>query len=220
MFVAPYGVLALVFAALAYRGGAVAVLHAWLAAVSGVLAFAYATGNPNIHQKRADGTFPLLPRILFAPHLFFVYLVWHGRRLVSREPAWDEVAPGLYLGRWPRAVDCPKEVTLIVDLTAELPRDVEGPEYVVVPTLDGCPPRVEDLEALAQKIVSHEGTVYVHCAAGHGRSAAVMAAALAVRGTHGGLDEVVRHLRKRRPGVSMSPVQRRILREWNARRAS
>ncbi|CAN5462016.1 hypothetical protein BH09MYX1_BH09MYX1_42790 [soil metagenome] len=219
VFALLYVLLAVVFGVLSRALDARAAVYGWLAAVSLVLAFAYATGNPRIHGKRADGSFPWFRRILFLPHLVVIYAVWHGRRILSREPAWDEIAPGLYLGRWPRRVDCPKEVTMIVDLTAELPRDVVGDlEYVLVPTLDGCPPSIEDLEALARRIASHEGTVYVHCAAGHGRSAAVMAAALVLRGKHGSLDEVVRHMRQRRPGVYMSGVQRRLLRAWDARR--
>lgn len=214
-FVLAYAVLVFVFAALAYRGGVVAVLFAWLAAVSAVLAFAYGTGNPSVHGKRADGSFPWIRRVLLAPHYATLYLVWHARRLLTGERAWDEIAPGLYLGRWPRPVDCPKEVTMIVDLTAELPRaGAPSCEYVLVPTLDGCPPRVEDIDALARRIAAHDGVVYVHCAFGHGRSAAVMAAALTLRGTHGPLEDVVRHMRARRPGVFMSRVQRRTLREW------
>lgn len=220
-FVLAYAVLVVVFAALAWRGGVASVLFAWLAAVSAVLAFAYATGNPSIHGKRADGSFPWLRRVLLAPHYATLYLVWHVRRLLTGERAWDEIAPGLYLGRWPRRVDCPKEVTMMVDLTAELPRaGVAGCEYVLVPTLDGCPPRVEDIDELAHRIAAHDGVVYVHCAFGHGRSAAVVAAALTLRGTHGSLEEVVRHMRARRPGVYMSRVQRRTLREWGRSRST
>lgn len=191
----------------------------WFAVTWALVAFAYARGSPGLFGKREDGSMPAWRRVLLFPYHAFVGLVWHAQRLFSREPPWHEVARGVYLGRWPREGDCPKEVTLVVDLTAELPKRDQGAfEYVLVPTLDGCSPTVEELERLGRLIGDHDGVAYVHCAAGHGRSATVTAAALAIRGSHGSLDEIIAHLRKVRPGVRINSVQRAVLDAWSARR--
>ena len=210
-----FATFAIVFAVFASWGGAERFGFGWFSLTAALVAIAYAWGNPSLFGRRGDGTIPLWRRVALFPYTMFVHGVWHVQRLLLREPPWHQIARGIYLGRWPREKDCPPEVTLVVDLTAELPKAAMGSfAYLLTPTLDGCSPDVEALERLAQRVATHDGVSYVHCAAGHGRSATVVAAALAIRGTHGTLDEVIEHLRSVRPGVRINSVQRAVLDRW------
>lgn len=219
LFAVVFALLGLGFAALAARTGVAGAALGWAAITAILVAAAYARGAPSLFGKRDDGSLPAWRRALLLPYHAIVVLVCQLQRSFSREPAWHAVADGVYLGRFPRKSESPGEVTLVVDLTAELPRRAEGSfAYVLVPTLDGCSPPVEELDRLARLVAAHDGVAYVHCAAGHGRSATVVAAALALRGSHGSLDEVIAHLRAVRPGVFLNGVQRGVLSAWWASR--
>jgi protein-tyrosine phosphatase len=149
------------------------------------------------------------------PYLLLTWFVWHVQRLLSREACCNEVAPGLWVGRRPSARELPPDVGLVVDLTAEFaaPRRIHhGRTYLCLPVLDAYAPSEEALRQLVQKVVAWPGAVYVHCAAGHGRSAMVAAAVLLTRGLAADVKQAEGLLRRARPGVRLTPAQRRLLR--------
>jgi len=53
--------------------------------------------------------------------------------------------------------------------------------------------------------------MYIHCAQGRGRSAAVAAALLIRKGLAADVDEAERMLRAARPSIRISPAQRRLV---------
>jgi protein-tyrosine phosphatase len=174
---------------------------------------AYAGLGPRVFGKRRDGSLAWWSAALL-PYLGLTWLVWHLQRRLSREPCCHAVAPGLWLGRRPYAHEVPPSVSLIVDLTAEFsePGAVRvGRTYLCVPTLDSAATDEKTFRDLVETIAGWQGGVYVHCALGHGRSAAVAAAVLLARGLASTVREAEQMLRQARPGVRLKKAQRALL---------
>ena len=168
--------------------------------------------------KRRDGTRHWWGYVLAGPFLLFMFA---GRKVLNlvahREAAFDEVAPGVYVGRRLPVVDLPPGVDVVVDLTSEFAapacvRTREG-RYVCLPTLDGSAPSARDLRAVLDQLADAEGPLYVHCAAGHGRSAMLAATLLVRRGHAEDVDAAVALMQRARPGVRLMPAQRRRARQ-------
>ena len=92
---------------------------------------------------------------------------------------------------------------------------IQTPHYLWLPTIDGTPSTVEQLARGAKFI--HEQTVanrsvYVHCAAGLGRSPTQVIAYLMTRGSS--VEKATDFVEQRRPFISMSPKQKERLRDF------
>ena len=83
----------------------------------------------------------------------------------------------------------------------------------MLPILDGDAPRLDDLLRLLKELDPVAGTLYIHCAEGHGRAGLVAAAILLSRGMVLDPDEAVRMVRAKRPKVSLNARQRKMLAE-------
>ena len=174
---------------------------------------AYAGIGPWPFGKDARGRLHPISAVLLAPYLAFAWLTLLLLRLRS-EPGHHEVRPRLFLGRRPlRASELPAGVSLVVDLTSEFPRvDLAEADYVCLPTLDGSAPTdLGAARALIERIRAHDGIVYVHCAAGHGRSAAIVAAVLIAEGRAEGPRHAIDLIRAVRPGIGLSASQRALV---------
>lgn len=180
--------------------------------------------GPRVFGKRTDGTLPSVRVLLLLPYLLPTWAVWELRtRLPGCDRRYDQVAPGLFLGRRPRrAADLPPDVALVADLTSEFaaPRGIRaGPaRYRCLPTLDAdAPPEAAALRALTEEVagtLASGKTVYVHCALGRGRSVLAAAAVLhALDGVEGAPDAagLLSRVRSARPGVRLHPGQARLL---------
>jgi protein-tyrosine phosphatase len=178
------------------------------------LGAAYAGLGPRILGKRPDGRLAPAAVVLLLPYLLATWVVWHLYRLVSPEPCYHEVAPGLWLGRRAFARELPPGVGLVIDMTAEFaaPRGVRvGREYHSLPTLDTAAPDEAQLRAAVEKVVAWPAPVYVHCAQGHGRSALLAAAVLVRRELAADARQAEEMLRRVRPGVRLTRSQRKVL---------
>ena len=92
---------------------------------------------------------------------------------------------------------------------------IHTPYYLWLPTIDGTPPTVEQLARGAKFI--HEQTsagrpVYVHCAAGLGRSPTQVIAYLMTRGYH--TPDAIDFVEARRPFITLSAKQKLRLEEF------
>jgi protein-tyrosine phosphatase len=170
--------------------------------------------------KRPNGTFRWHSALALMPYLAAAELAWYAVRVLGQEQPWQEVAHGLYLGRRVQHWELPPRVGFVLDMTAEFvePEEVrEGRRYVCVPTLDGAGPDVEGLARAAHQLLSFQGSVYVHCAAGYGRSATAMAVLLVARGLARDVDQAIEIMRAARPRVRLRTTQRRIAERTLAR---
>lgn len=189
-------------------------LLGWSALAFGLLSLAYAGAGARLLLKRADGSLAWPGLLLFAPYhgwsRFTIGLV----RLKHRQ-AYHEIVPGLYLGRKLRFHEGERlaraGLTHVLDLTAELQECLPFRRltYRVLPVLDMTGPSQgqlrEAMEFLDEALAG--GSVYVHCAVGHGRSATVVAAYLLWTGRATTPEEAVRQLKAIRPRVRLSPSQ-------------
>jgi len=174
--------------------------------------------------KGRDGTRRWWGYVLGGPFLIFMRV---GREVLWRahhqEAAYDEVGPGIYVGRWLRRDALPEDAAVVVDMTSELtaPPCVRAltDRYICLPTLDGSAPSEAELHELLERLADHQGPLYVHCAAGHGRSAMVAATLLVSRGHAADVAGAVALMRRARPGVRLVRTQARRATEALARRA-
>lgn len=201
------------FGAAFWLGGP-AWLVAWPATSVTAVGLGYIVLGPGVFGKRADGSLaPLQTFVLFPYHV----VAWLRLRLPGQKSraAWNEVAPGLFLGRRLRdASELPDGTKLVVDLTAEFrasPGVRDRCTYRTLPTLDTMAPTVEAARAVVEEAATHDGPVYVHCAAGHGRSAAVAAAIVLRRGLAPDAEAAIAMLKSARPKVWLHPGQRRLV---------
>lgn len=208
-------VVALLFGGLAAvsisRGWAFGWFFVWPALSFAVVAMGYFWMGPIALGKRRDGTRAPWAYPLAGP---FLAAMWLGRQILAAmsrdEPAWNEVAEGIYVGRRTKASALPADVGAVIDLTSEfLPHRcvLVGVRYITLPTLDGSAPRPAVLAAFLDEIGDVEGPLYIHCAAGHGRSAMLAACVLVRRGVAADIDEAMAIMREARPLVKLGGRQ-------------
>lgn len=176
------------------------------------VSIAYALHRPELLGKQANGTIRPLTLLLWPMYYLLTWSLWFLARLFPRYPHAHEIVPGLWLGAWPNHQSrLPAGTSLVVDLTAEFPRRTHSESYLCLPTLDMEAPTQQQLRAGITAIQEATGPVYVHCAAGHGRSATVVAAVLLARGTVTTAVEAETFLQRIRSGVKLTPPQRQLL---------
>jgi protein-tyrosine phosphatase len=175
-----------------------------------IVGLAYLAIGPRVFGKRTDGTMAWWAVLLLLPYLLLTWFVWHAVRMISKEPCYNEVVPGLFVGRRPLAGELPPNVALVVDLTAEFPavRSIKDERvYVAFPTLDASTADESAFRQLVERITQCSDPVYIHCAQGHGRTGTLAAAVLVARGYCANIDEAVSTLQRARPRLDLSRRQ-------------
>ena len=194
----------------------------WLAVSLALMAAAYLGAGPRLLFKRRRGTLYPASWLLMGPFRLCNALAFNVYHRLLPEPAWAEVVPGLILGRrlWAKEARALGPVR-VLDLTGEMSetrclREQAG--YVCLPVLDnGCPTPDQLRAGVAWLQENHpRGRVYVHCAAGHGRSATVVIAYLLTIGLVASVEEGVALLQSKRPRVYLNRDQRLGLKPFAA----
>jgi membrane-associated phospholipid phosphatase/predicted protein tyrosine phosphatase len=203
-----FGATLLSAAAPALGGRALALL--WPALGLALAAAAYFGWTADPFGKQ-NGRLPLSSRFLLAPLLLGHRLSL--RHYQRRADPWNEVVPGLWMGRRlnereaRRAVR--RGVTAVLDLTAEFsePEAFRAVAYLNLPVTDLTAPGPEALKAAVAFIQRERarGTVYVHCKIGYSRSAAVVGAYLRAAGIAPDPDDAIAHMRRARPTLVVRP---------------
>ncbi|MCA9113536.1 MAG: dual specificity protein phosphatase family protein [Planctomycetaceae bacterium] len=221
-----YGILfltaALLMAVYASRQGGWMLLMLWPAASFGLVGLAYLFFGPRLFGKQADGTLRQTRVLLLLPYLGYLWTIWHALRLVKREPAFNQLSDRLLIGRRLLAGELPDEVDVVLDLTCEFPEpaSIRSREYRSFPILDGFVPEEEQLPAWVNEACQLPGTLYIHCAEGHGRTGLFAALMLLASGQASTPEEALRFIRSRRPGVRLGSRQLQCLRNVHAAQAS
>jgi len=174
-------------------------------------------------MKGGDGRIRPWAWAVLWPYFLLTSLTLLLVRLVTGERAMDEVLPGLYLGRrlfrWERG--SAPEFAAVLDLTWEFNETHflrTAAAYHCIPLPDTGAPTLQQLQDGVTWLQRHgtAGNLYVHCALGHGRSATFVAAYLLLMGDAKNVEEAVSLLRESRPGVGLSPAQRKVLEKYAA----
>lgn len=198
----------------------VQVLFACFALAFLVVAAAYLGLGPRVFLKSSRGRLHPASWLWLWPFYLLNGLLFNAYHRLYRRAAYTEIIPGLYLGRRLGAGEARALGACgVLDLTCELGENRvmrNGGRYLCLPVLDNTCPTMEQLvrgvnwleEAL------RAGPVYVHCAAGHGRSATLVVAYLLATGQVCSIDEGVRFLKAKRPGVHVNGCQRTTLLEF------
>ena len=191
----------------------------WLLVWPGIsltlVGLAYLRLGPAVFGKKADGTMAWYSFVPLLPYLLAAWAVWHVARILGREDCYNQVAPGLFVGRRPRSHELPSEVSLVVDLAAEFIecRAVRtGRRYLSVPMLDTGILDDDAFLALVREVADWPGPVYIHCAQGHGRTGTVAAAVLLAKRDCDSVDAAIARLRAARPRLAMGKAQLQFVR--------
>jgi hypothetical protein len=182
----------------------------WPAAALGIVGSGYFGVGPGIFRK-SGGRLPVSTRFVLAPILVghYLSLVYYRRQC----RAWDEVAPGVLIGRTltkPEAAAAVQQgVTAVLDLTAEF---CEAPScrtthYRNLPILDLTAPTQDQLREAATFIAAEvaRGMVYIHCKIGYSRSAAVAAAYLLASRQTASVEQAIARVRSARRAIIIRP---------------
>lgn len=208
----------LLYLGLGWWLGGPGALMSWLGLSLFLIGVSYVRGDARLLGKRHDGTFALLGLLVHAPFLGAAWLAWRLRR-GRGEPAWNEVAPGLYVGRMSKPHELPPGTKWVIDLTCELlpPREVRGLRYRCLPTLDGTAPAHGTFWPLVKEVAAAEGPVFIHCAAGHGRSATFAAAVIVERGLAADVEAAEALMQRTRPRIALVDSQRALVKSGRQR---
>ena len=177
-----------------------------------LIAGAYCGLGPGVYRKE-NGVLPWSARLVLAPVLIGQRIsLWFYQRQCR---AWDEVVPGVLMGRVLRDTEAAAaNATAVLDLTAEFSeaRSFRAARYLNVPVLDLTEPTDKQLQQAADFIreQTRQGRVYVHCKIGYSRSAAAVGAFILRAGHAATSDQVVEQLRRARPSIVIRPEVSRV----------
>jgi len=122
-------------------------------------------------------------RLVLGPYLLLLAGVWHIARVLSREPPYNTLVPGILVGRRPFPTELPSKVRSVVDLTAEFPAQWPSSiTYLNVQVLDASAVCGAELLKATREVAALPRPVFIHCAQGHGRTATLAAALLLLDG--------------------------------------
>jgi protein-tyrosine phosphatase len=209
-----FSILCIGLIVLAVRAGGWTWLVLWPATSALLVAAGYGGWGARVFGKRRDGSYAPWAWIIHLPYLLTTSLVWHIMRLVSREDAANAVGAAIYVGRRPLLHEIPRDVVRVIDLTAEFwpARGIRSRfAYVCYPTLDAHVCDDEIFRAAVRESLPVAGALYIHCAQGHGRSAALAAALLIAHGVAKDVDDAEKIMCAARPGVCMERIQRDLV---------
>jgi len=124
---------------------------------------------------------------------------WLNTRLWYRHlPAHNEIAPGVFLGRFPTKAE-QKQFASIIDCTAEL----SLPGATNIPLIDFGPKHQPQIQSAIEAINQAPRPTLICCALGVSRSATVAAHWLHQSGQAISLEEAKQQIKSKRPQVKL-----------------
>lgn len=205
---ARYGLGAALLSFLAAGLGGAALWLFWPAVSLLLVALCYGCFGPAGFQKQADGQLSLAAAWLLAPYLLGAWL--NSRWWTRNHAKYNEIAPGIWLGRLPAPTDAIwHTVHTVVDLSAELPLirpRASTADIVTIPMLDLTIPSQEDLNRAVHAIEAarSKGPVLVCCALGYSRSALTLAGWLLRHGEPEDVPQAMQTIARARPAVVLT----------------
>jgi protein-tyrosine phosphatase len=109
--------------------------------------------------------------------------------------------------------EIPLDIDHVIDLTCEFPRPKTLREfsYHSFPILDGFVPSSAELQTWVANAAKLPGTIYIHCAEGHGRTGLFAAALLFELGQCASANDALQFVKSKRPLVRLGKRQQATL---------
>ena len=208
-----FAIVAVLLAGSAILHGGWRLLLLWPAISFGVVAIGYLYFGPIIYGKTSQGVLSIFMQLVLLPFLLYLWSVWYALRLVKREPALNQLTDKVYIGRRLLSHEFPDKIDHVVDLTCEFsePKALRSCSYYSYPILDGFAPSADKLRQWVGEVAMLPGTVFIHCAEGHGRTGLFAAALLLTTGHSKTPDEALQLIRSKRPRVRLGGHQQSVL---------
>lgn len=197
----------LVTTAVVHRG--LYLLAFWPAVSFAVVASGYFYIGPSVFGKSTNGKLAFANQAILLPYLLYLWSVWRCIRIVKRESAFDWLTEDIAIGRRLLPHECPDSIEHVVDLTCEFtePKTLRSRSYRSCQILDASVPPIEKLHTWVKESAELTGTVYIHCAEGHGRTGLFAAALLLHRGDCSSPAEAISFIQSKRPLVRLGKRQ-------------
>lgn len=191
------------------------ILLIWTSISFACVSRAYAGRGARAFGKGPDGRLSAIHRILLLPYLAYSWTVWHLCRFFSKESPFNRIDDTLTVGRRLLASEIPDGFDHYVDLTAEFedPATIRTrPSYRCLPILDAGVPSPQELNRTVEAVSN--GSAYVHCAQGHGRTGVFALALLIHRGQVTTAREGLDILKSLRPAIRLNRTQLRFIEDY------
>ncbi|MCA9032688.1 MAG: dual specificity protein phosphatase family protein [Planctomycetaceae bacterium] len=208
-----FGLMAIFLALIACVWQGWYLIALWPAVSLAAVAVAYLGVGPQVFGKSLDGRLALLNRAILLPYLVLTRGLWTLLRYTRGETPFNQLTDRIYIGRRLLNKEVPSHFDCVIDLTCEFsePVTLRSKSYHSFPILDASAPSVGQLREWVQSAADLPGTVFVHCAEGHGRTA-LFAAALLLHLKHArNPNEAMQFIKEKRPAVRLNHEQRRVL---------
>lgn len=201
----------LTFAGIRHGGWFLAWL--WPAVSFAVVASGYFCFGPVVYGKSKNGRISQLCHLVLLPYHLYSWLVWYVIRLCKREPAFDQLNENIFIGRRLMGHELPPSIDHVIDLTCEFtePKQLRSVDYHSFQILDGFVPPIGQLRSWVAHAATLNGTIYIHCAEGHGRTGLFAAALLDKLGHFNDVDDALDFIKSKRPLVRLGSRQRAVL---------
>lgn len=205
--------LALLLADLAVHRGGWYLLIVWPAFSLAIVASGYLGLGPRVFGKRPDGTISPLHLLLLLPYLVPLWTLWLAARSFRREKPYHELTENILFGRRLMSHEVPGGIDHVIDLTCEFqePEKLRELSYFSFPILDASVASEEQLQEWLAQTAELEGTVYIHCAEGRGRTGMFAAALLLQLGHAKSVEDAIADATTKRPHVKLNAQQRACL---------
>ncbi|KAH9255225.1 hypothetical protein BASA81_006665 [Batrachochytrium salamandrivorans] len=197
-----------------------------LAVIGSLIHFNFGPSGEILFKDPNTGHVHPISYVVYFPfHLINLGMIHLTKLFYHRTPG-SEVVPGFWLaGRHANQVERlakftpSKQWDCVIDLTCEFTEtaQVKRMNYLNVPTWDGCPASVEEIEHCVQFCEERYGEnklILVHCAHGVGRSTLVMCAVLVRLGLQPNGQAALQHIKLSRPFARLNPGMTKRLQEW------
>jgi hypothetical protein len=192
----------------------------WMSLDLWLVGLAYVLRWNTVFGKTAAGSMDTARAALMMPYLALTWGVWRLQHWLARDPIWNEISSGIFVGRRCHLGQLPSDTSTVIDFTAEFPGDKQSRialKWLSIPVLDGCAPDSTSYEKTFKFLDGPRPTgIYLCCANGHGRSATFACALLLKLGLAATEDEAIAIVSQRRPGASLNREQRRSVSQFKA----
>ncbi|WP_397569334.1 hypothetical protein [Schlesneria sp. T3-172] len=198
------------------------VLIAWTSFNLLFVGFAFVMDWRGVFGKGASGRIGPRNRVVLTPYFLFQEAACYGQNLLWPTPTFSQILPDLYVGRLCELKHLPNDVSLVIDLTAELetPASIRcGLPIICLPTLDGGIPSEDQCQRAIEAFESPHDRIYICCANGHGRSVTLAAIVLGYKRCCLTAEQAFDFIKQARPAATPNPDQRRFAHRASAHSA-